>query len=599
MASAGVVHLEGGLHLKHQLFYRRIPPTFLPHVPSMSKFATTMQAPTPFSNLALVPPAQEAAPEQVFSPPFAVGGGFQTKSPKLGMITAIDVGTNSFHAIVASVNEEGMFTIHSRDKENVRLGESVSDMKYLSEEAMQRGIAAMKRFATMATSVNAPIRAIGTSAMREALNRDEFVRRVQEETGVAIEVVSGNEEARLIYLGVLQALPIVNSKTLVIDVGGGSTETIVGYRGEMLYGHSAKLGAIRLTRRFFTEERLSTKAIKECREFIRGEWALVFRSIQVCGFERVAASSGTAQTLASIALAKRNRMFESDESLNGTTISSDEMLAAIEAILKEKTAKKRGEIPGMDAKRADIIVGGALILEQAITRLGIREITISDYALREGILLDHYQKQFNIERYHHLNQLRYKSVKNLCDTCQIDMNHGEHVRFLAIQIFDGLRAADVHFLGDHERELLEAAALLHDVGYHISSDQHHKHSYYIIRNSQLLGFTNDEEELIANIARYHRKSHPKLKHENYQRVPVEKRPLVQMLAGILRIAEGLDRRRQRLISTITPRLQGNNLTFSLLCRECEDKPDIEIWSAERRTSLLEEVIGKKIQFEMH
>ncbi len=519
------------------------------------------------------------------------------KSDELGLITAIDVGTNSFHAIVASVNEEGVFTIHSRAKENVRLGESVSDMKYLSDEAMKRGIEAMKRFSMMAEAANAPIRAIGTSAMREALNRDEFVRRVQEETGVAIEVISGNEEARLIYLGVLQALPILNSKTLVIDVGGGSTETIVGYRGEMLYGHSAKLGAIRLTRRFFGDDKVTPKALKECREFIRGEWALVFRSIQVCGFERVVISSGTAQTLASVALAKKNR-YNPDESLNGVRITKAEALEAIELILKEKTSKKRAELPGMDPKRADIIVGGVLILEQAITRLGIQEITISDHALREGILFDHYQKQFNIERYHHLSQLRYKSVQNLCDTCQVDLNHAEHVRFLAIQLFDALRVAEMHFLGESERELLEAASLLHDVGYHISADQHHKHSYYIIRNTPLLGFTNDEEELIANIARYHRKSHPKAKHENFERVPPEKRFLVSILAGILRIAEGLDRRRQRLINTIALELQGHTLRIKLSCRVCEDTPDIELWSATRRVGLLEEVLEKKIVLEV-
>ncbi|TAE21980.1 MAG: Ppx/GppA family phosphatase [Candidatus Kapaibacterium sp.] len=518
-------------------------------------------------------------------------------SGERGVITAIDVGTNSFHAIVASVSEEGVFTIQSRAKENVRLGESVSDMKYLSDEAMKRGIAAMKRFAMMAAAANAPIRAIGTSAMREALNQDEFVRRVQKETGVAIEVISGNEEARLIYLGVLQALPILNKKTLVIDVGGGSTETIVGYRGEMLYGHSAKLGAIRLTRRFFSDDKITPKAIKECRDFIRGEWALVFRSIQVCGFERVVASSGTAQTLASVALAKKGR-YNPDESLNGVSITKQEALEAIELILKEKNSKKRSELAGMDPKRADIIVGGALILEQAITRLNIQEITISDYALREGILFDHYQKQFNIERYHHLSQLRYKSVQNLCDTCQVDINHAEHVCFLALQLFDALHRARLHSLGESERELLEAASLLHDVGYHISADQHHKHSYYIIRNTPLLGFTNNEEELIANIARYHRKSHPKAKHENYVRVPPEKRPLVNILAGILRITEGLDRRRQRLINTIVVELQDTTLRILLSCRECEDKPDIELWSAERRTGLLEEVLGKKIVLEV-
>jgi exopolyphosphatase/guanosine-5'-triphosphate,3'-diphosphate pyrophosphatase len=464
---------------------------------------------------------------------------------------------------------------------------------------MQRGVIAMKRFARMSALAKAPVRAIGTSAMREALNRDEFVRLVQEETGITIEVVSGNEEARLIYLGVLQALPILDTKALVIDIGGGSTETIVGYRGEMLYGHSAKLGAIRLTRRFFDGDRLSAKAIKDCREFIRGEWALVFRSIQVCGFDKAVASSGTAQTIAAVALAQKNRLFDDDdEALNGVTLTQSEVLSAIEAILKEKTVKKRSEIPGMDPKRVDIIVGGALILEQAMTRLNIRELTISDYALREGILLDYYQKQFDIERYHHLSRLRYESVMNLCDTCQIDKRHAEHVRTLAVQIFDELKEAGLHTLGESDRELLEAASLLHDVGYHISSDQHHKHSYYIIRNSPLLGFTNDEEELIANIARYHRKSHPKAKHENFQRVPPAKRALVSLFAGILRIAEGLDRRRQVIIKNVSIHVHNADLVFELQCRECEDTPEIEIWSAERRTSLLEEYLGKKIAFRL-
>jgi exopolyphosphatase/guanosine-5'-triphosphate,3'-diphosphate pyrophosphatase len=547
---------------------------------------------------------------KIFSDKSAEENSAKSVSEAGGVVMAIDVGTNSFHAIVASLTAKGVFKIHSRDKENVRLGESTSDMKYITAEAMDRGVAAMKRFAETAAHANASVRAIGTSAMREALNRAEFVRRVLEETGIEIEVVSGNEEARLIYLGVLQALPVLNVKTLVIDIGGGSTETIVGYKGEMLYGHSAKLGAIRLTRRFFTEERLSAKSINVCRDFIRGEWALVFRSIQTCGFDAAVASSGTAQTIAAVALAQKNpATLETTDSLNGVTLKQDEILQAIETILKEKTAKKRAEIPGMDAKRADIIVAGALILEQAVSRLNIRSLTISDYALREGILLDYYQQQSNIEQYHHLSRLRYESVMNLCDVCQIDKAHAEHVCNIAVQIFDGLRAARLHSLGEAERELLEAAALLHDVGYHISSDQHHKHSYYIIRNSPLLGFTNDEEELIANIARYHRKSHPKLKHENYLRVPPQKRPLVALLAGILRIAEGLDRRRLHLIESVGVSVKGDALRLALHCRSNGEKespkktpkspiesPEIEIWSAERRTALLAEYLNKRVEF---
>ncbi|MCS6809254.1 MAG: Ppx/GppA phosphatase family protein [Bacteroidota bacterium] len=513
------------------------------------------------------------------------------------LVTAIDVGTNSFHAVVASISPKGIFTIYSRDKENVRLGESYGDMKYISPEAMERGIAAMKRFAQMAARVQAPVRAIGTSAMREAINRDEFVRRVQEETGITIEVVSGNEEARLIYLGVLQALPILDVKTLIIDIGGGSTETIVGLRGDMVYGCSTKLGAIRLTQRFFTEERLSAKAVKECREYIRGEWELVLQGIQICGFEKAVASSGTAQTIASMILARRGQMSEEDDmSLNGVTLQRSEILEAVEALLQAKTVKKRMEIPGMDAKRADIIVGGALILEQAVTRLDIRELTISDYALREGILLDYYQKQCAIEHYHHLSRLRYESVVNLCDICQVDRKHAEHVRTLAVQLFDEMRLCGLHSYTETERELLEAAALLHDVGYHISSDQHHKHSYYIIRNFQLLGFTNDEKELIANIARYHRKSHPKPKHENFQRVPAVKRELLCWLAGILRIAEGLDRRHQAIVQRITVGQTPEEVLIELKCSASAGAPDIEIWSALRRVALLEEQMHKTIRF---
>lgn len=508
------------------------------------------------------------------------------------LIAAIDVGTNSFHLIIASVTEAGLFRSFSRDKESVRLGESVSDMKYISPEAMQRGIATLKRFAAMARDAGAKVRAVGTSAMREALNRDDFTKLVQESTGISIEVISGTEEARLIYLGVLQALPVLHKQPLIIDIGGGSTETIIGSKGEMFFANSAKLGAIRLNKRFFSEEKLSNKALRECRDFIKGEWSGVFQSLLSCGFDSAIGSSGTIQTIASVALAlKGNDILE--ESLNGLTLKSDDILHAIDRILTAKTAKRRASIVGIDAKRADIIVGGALILEQAIRHLFIKELTISECALREGILLDTYHQHYNIEHYHHLNSLRYKSVLNLCDVYKIHIKHAHHVKNLAVQIFDSLQP--FHLFQDLERELLEAAALMHDIGYHVSADQHHKHSYYLIRNSDLLGFTNDEKELIANIARYHRKSHPKLKHENFIKVPPAKRRMVFLLAGILRIAEGLDRRNQQIVQSLSITANQEVIMIALQYSSVGYFPDVELWSAERRTALLEEVLGKTIR----
>jgi exopolyphosphatase/guanosine-5'-triphosphate,3'-diphosphate pyrophosphatase len=519
----------------------------------------------------------------------------QGKPSTPDLIAAIDVGTNSFHLSIASVNSNGIFRAHSRDKESVRLGESVSDMKYISLDAMERGVAAMRRFVTMAKDAGASvIRAVGTSAMREALNRDEFTQRVRQETGIDIEVIAGTEEARLIYLGVLQALPVLDRQTLVIDIGGGSTETIIGFKGEMYFAHSAKLGAIRLTKRFFTAEKLSAKDIKECREFIKGEWASVFKSLLTCGFETAVGSSGTIQTIASIALARKFRDGRDpvEESLNGVTLSQHDIIHAIETILSEKTAKRRAELDGMDARRADIIVGGALILEQAVLNLDIKELTISEAALREGILLDTFQKRYDIERYHHLSKLRYNSVINLCDLCKINLKHAHHVKTLAVQLFDALQG--LHGFGDIERELLEAASLMHDIGYHIAADQHHKHSYYIIRNADLLGFTNDEKEIIANIARYHRKSHPKAKHENFQKVPPEKRRMVALLSGILRIAEGLDRRGQQLARSLRVAIHGSSVDIIVSYTPADGYPDIELWSAERRIELLETVLSKRV-----
>ncbi len=516
-------------------------------------------------------------------------------------IAAIDVGTNSFHLVIASVTDKGVFRVHSRDKESVRLGESMGDMKYLTPDAIARGVLALKRFARAAQQAGAEVRAIATSAVREAMNRDEFQRQAKLEAGIDVEVVSGYEEARLIYLGVLQALPIVDVKSLIVDIGGGSTETVIGIRGDMLYAYSAKLGAIRMTKQFFADEKLLTKNVKECREYIRGEWALVWNQLRLHGFQQVIGSSGTIQTIARMALAKnilaKGGMYDEEtiESINGTVISAKDIRSVVDDIIEAKTYKKISALPGMDAKRADIILGGALIIDELLNALNIKEIGISEGALREGILIDTFQKKQSMEKYHHLSNLRNESIRHLAEICRVNIAHAEHVKNLALQIFHGLQP--LHGLNDSHLELLEAAALLHDVGYHISSDQHHKHSYYIIRNADLLGFTRNEEELIANIARYHRKSHPKLKHENLQKLPQDKRGIMAVLAAILRIAEGLDRRQTSMVRDVTITIHEKKIVFGIRPTKPSTPPDVEIWGAERRKSLLEELYSRAVIFE--
>lgn len=512
-----------------------------------------------------------------------------TKAP---LIAAIDVGTNSFHLLIASVNNRGMLQINSREKEVVRLGSSSGDMKYLSPEAISRGFETLKNFAQLAKSENAEIFAVATSAVREALNKKEFLDKVKDELGIDIEVISGNEEGRLIYLGVLHALPILNKKTLIIDIGGGSTETIVGLNGEILYVNSVKLGAIRLTKRFFDTDKISNKQIEECREFIKGEWTPILKNVEKCGFETVVGTSGTIQNIALMVLSEKNERIP--DILNGITISTEDSLKIIQRIISAKTNEERLELPGIDPSRVDIIVAGALIFEFILKTLQIKKFCISSYALREGILFDKVEKANALQQYGNLSHLRYETIYFLCQQYKVDLKHAEYVKNIALTIFDSLQ--ELHKLGNYERELLEAASLLHDAGYYIAHDQHHKHSYYLIMNSIMPGFTNDEAEIIANIARYHRKSHPKKKHIEFQNLSEEKQRIVKILAGILRIAEGIDRRQLQTVKEVKVYSNAKEINIHLIPNENSEYPDIELWGANRRKLLLEETFKKIVNF---
>lgn len=509
------------------------------------------------------------------------------------VIAAIDVGTNSFHMVVASVTTRGALQIHSRMKETVRLGSSAGDMKQLSNEAMKRGIKALKHFKIEAKQHGAQIRAVATSAVREAANREEFVDRVADETGINLEVVSGLEEGRLIYIGAMHSLPIIGKRSFVIDIGGGSTESVVGFNGETQFLHSAKLGHLRISKRFFPMGKSTKASLQECRESIRGDWSPVFLDLLAHGFEVAVGCSGTIAALATMTLSRTRQKMP--ESLNGLRIARGDLLETINIIAEANTTEKREALPGLDAKRGDVILGGALILEQAIIGLNIQHLTLSSYALREGIVFDTAQKKRDISEYHHLSHLRYQSVNHLCDLYQVRRAHAEHVKTLSLTLFDELKV--LHGLGDTEREILEAAALLHDVGYHISADQHHKHSEYLIRNSVMPGFTNDETELIAAVARYHRKSHPKKKHPDYAILHKHEKSSVQVLSSILRIAEGLDRRQQHVVENVHVELSENRIDIYLTAPS--NVPDIELWGAERRKGLLAETFDREVRLMSH
>ncbi|MDT8322566.1 MAG: Ppx/GppA phosphatase family protein [Bacteroidota bacterium] len=510
---------------------------------------------------------------------------------RIRRLAAIDLGTNSFHLVIADVKSNGKFTVLGRDKEVVRLGEGVADMKHLGTEAMTRAMDTLRRFSLIAQTHEAPVRAIATSAVREAQNRDLFLRRVREELNIEIEVVSGFEEARLIYLGVMQALPVYQQSTLLVDIGGGSTEFLVGEKGNVHYANSLKLGAVRLTRRYFSGKTLKNKDIAACRAHLIGALDPVARAIRDRPIDIVAGSSGTILNIAGMILAARGETFNHDE--GNVTIERDDLSAIVATILSKKTIGLRRDIPGLDPGRADIIVAGALILEQVFEQLRIPRMVTSKYALREGILLDTVQKQAGEERsVDHLTDIRKASIYHLAESCHYEARHAATVRRTALALYDQLHM--LHGLTHPDREYLEAAAILHDIGYHISHSQHHKHSYYLIRHSELMGFTDREIEIIANIARYHRKSHPKAKHEGFPRLSDEDQLRVRRLAALLRIADGLDRRHRDIFASVHCRVEKTSVHIALGIKHDTDS-SIELWGAERRKELFEEEFKRTLE----
>ena len=504
---------------------------------------------------------------------------------------AIDIGTNSFHLVIASINSKGQLKELTREREVVRLGSSSDDMKYISDEAMVRGVSALKRFKLICDSYETEIRAIGTSAVREALNKGDFIKSVFENTGINIDVVTGTEEARLIYLGVLQAIEVFNSKILLIDIGGGSTEFLVGEEGKVLYANSIKLGAVRLTNKFFKDKKLKTEIINDARIYARNLVYPVVRNLKHYDYDIVIGTSGTITTIGAIIYAEKNEYDSEQVILNKYTFDEDSLYKAVKKILKAETETERAKIPGLDYKRADIIPAGAIILEQIFIELGIKKITLSNYALREGILIDTISKEQTGFQLGNLSDICYKSIITLAENCNYDKIHSEQVLKLSVTIFDYLKIK--FHLSEKDKESLEAAALLHDIGHSISHSQHHRHSYYLIRNSEMLGFNENEIEIIANIARYHRKSHPKLKHEEYNKLSKDDKDKIKKLAGILRIADGLDRGHKSVIKDIEITSIGKNLSL-LLKTEPGSDVSLEIWGANLRKKLFEEAFETEI-----
>ena len=503
-------------------------------------------------------------------------------------LAAIDCGTNSIHMIVVRIRPDLSFEVIDREKEMVRLGSGGLDGKALTAEAMAAALQAFSRFRRLAESHQVEeILAAATSAVREAENGGEFLAAVQRETGIKPQVVSGTEEARLIHLAAVYGVDVAGASAVVVDIGGGSVEITHGAGSSLRAARSFRLGVIRLTERFVRTDPLSRRDERKLVQHIHGELAAYLRDIKDTGFDRVIGTSGTILSMGTVASAEGRRA--SDEIRNLRVPARQ-----IHRLRKEVTRLGIGErmrLPGLDPRRADLIVSGAVLLDTILQGLDADEITLCDFALREGLVLDYIQRnRKHIAQAGQYPDVRRRSVIELAERCSYWPEHAVQVARLSLSIFDQTRST--HVLTDREREWLEFAALLHDIGTHISYPRHHKHSYYLIKNGDLRGFEPAEAEIIALVARYHRKSAPKKSHADFGSRGAKARKTIRTLAAILRFAETLDRSHAQAVTGVEMHDRGKEYLVKL---RTADDAELELWAANRQIAPLERALGKPIR----
>jgi exopolyphosphatase/guanosine-5'-triphosphate,3'-diphosphate pyrophosphatase len=507
----------------------------------------------------------------------------------MSKLAVLDIGTNSIHMVLAEVEPDFSYKILDRFKDVTRLGDGTFKTHRLSDTAMQRGLDVIKTQVTLARNKGYKrIRAVATSAVREAQNGGEFLKAVTKQTGLTVRVVTGQEEARLIYLGVRHSMELSEQPVLIVDIGGGSVELIAGNQDTMLQGQSLKLGAIRLKDLYLHRDPPVEAVLKELQQDIETEIASALQRFKGKTFSRMIGTSGMIGNLTEIIYLRRTD--KPVPQLNLAEISRKE-IEEVEGLLLEASVKERLAIPGLDPKRVDTLLPTAMVLRTLMKQAGQDTLTISDKAIREGIIYDFMQRhQEGIRAEQEIPNVRRRNVLYLAQRCQYPQAHSQHVAKLAVQLFD--QTAALHKLGEQEREWLEYAALLHDIGYLINPKQHHKHTYYLITQSNLDGLTAEEIELIANIARYHRRALPETKHKPFETLSLKNRRTVQKLSALLRIADGLDRSQFSVVQRVKIRL-GAPVRVTL---ETTSDPELEIWAAKSRADLFERVFRRGVEF---
>lgn len=503
-------------------------------------------------------------------------------------IAAIDLGTNSFHAVLVDIYPDGSFRTIDKLKEMVILAEKGMD-NHLSEDAMQRGLDALKRIKFLCDSQNVEeILAFATSAIREAKNGGDFIQRMIDEVGIKARAIPGQMEAELIGYAVRHSIALNKEMVLMVDIGGGSVEFIIGNNQKFIYRESLKLGVARMAAKFVKNDPITEEEIQILVSHYQQELKEISEILKENHITTMIGSSGTMENIGAM-VASRNSLTAS-MSLNELSFEASDFNSLYQDFI-ELNRKKRKKISELDEKRIDIINPGMVLVKYLIEEFKIQTIKISEAALRDGMILNFIKEERpKLDMVANFPEPRKRSIFELLRKCNWLEAHSKHVANMALQLFDEFRKELK--LEETDRELLEYASYLHDIGYYISYRKHHKHALYLIRHSDLRGFTEDEINIMANVARYHRRSTPRKRHFLYKKLEKPLRKRVKKLSALLRVADGLDRSHYQNVQTLEMQNEAEKVKFYITTM---GDPELEIWGAERKSKLFEKVTGKKLE----
>ena len=498
---------------------------------------------------------------------------------------AIDIGSNSIRMEAAEVTPGQPPVELASEREVTRLGESVFRAGAVSEEAMKAACAVLARMSALYRKLEVVgVRAVATSAIRDTRNQMEFIGRASEAAGTPVEIISGREEARLIYLGLENNWPQPGKRTLVIDIGGGSAEIIGAEDGALRESFSKPLGAVRLREIFLTEDPPTPRQLHQMHEYIEAKLETPVRRLGHSAWDRVVATSATAAAVAgAVARVPGSRRQEIDR----LRIPTPQVRKLYRKLAVMNLAGRR-KITGIGPKRAEIIVPGLAVLLEFLTEFQVPAFFYSRAGVRDGIIADLAARNVGAEL-SRLSKDQRREVEEMGRRYGVSLERARKVAAVSSQLFSALQP--LHTLPPACGRLLEAAAYLLDVGHYVSDSGHHKHSYYVVSNSDIAGFTQRERLLIACLCRYHRKSLPSPMHSSFQALSTEERRWLLYLTPILRLADNLNRSRQQRIRGVECRVRDGEVVLQV---KSTNDIDLEQWGAERAGEAFRQIYGRPI-----